>query len=69
MSSYIPTRADARSDPAHRLWFAYVDAMDSLRQDPCVEKVEAIDAAWQAFMADYTRPASVSARQYAGAAP
>ena len=58
MTYYIPTRADARSDPGHRLWFAYTDALEALQRDPCVDRVKEVDAAWREFFEDYTKPAS-----------
>ena len=52
----IPTRAEARSDPAHKLWFAWVDAVAQAQRTGAAADIVAVEAAWRAFLADYERP-------------
>lgn len=47
------TEAEARLDPAHRLWFVFVAAVSEARATATAEALKRADSAWQAFHADF----------------
>lgn len=57
-SADLLTPAEARADPAHRLWFAFADAAAMARQTQDPEDAAAARRAFNAFFLDFTAPSA-----------